>query len=443
MVADSLRIDAVGSTLGPIMRTRLRDAAIAAAAAAVMGLPLVGVEIIATASGTTLYTRFGVWAAAVIVVALGRLALGLIADARAQRVKPAGAAPTVAITIGGAPLTSIAGIVGLVFAAALPLLPFSDRYVLDLATTVLIYVMLGWGLNIVVGLAGLLDLGYVAFYAAGAYTFALLATHAGLGFWLCLPLAGLVAAILGVALGFPVLRLRGDYLAIVTLGFGEIIRLVLLNWQSVTGGPNGIGDLPRPTLFGLSFAPTAPAGEATVAQFFGVAYAPEQRGAFLYFIILALALLICAFTWRVRKLPLGQAWEALREDEIACAALGINPTRAKLSAFAAGALFGGLAGCFFAAKQGFISPESFTFQESAMVLAIVVLGGMGSQIGVVLAALVLVGLPEIGREFADYRMVLFGAAMVAIMLWRPRGLVSIRAPSVRFDQDLIAGATRR
>lgn len=436
MTTDSLQpgIRAASAFPCAALRGRMRDALVTAAVTALMGLPLIGVEIMATPSGTTLRARFDLLALAVAVVAIGRLATGLAIDlvGRGQvSARLDGLSPVKAHAAAVAP---IAGVAGLVLAAVLPLLPFSDRYVLDLATTVLIYVMLGWGLNIVVGLAGLLDLGYVAFYAAGAYSFALLATHYGLGFWICLPISGLVAAVLGVALGFPVLRLRGDYLAIVTLGFGEIIRLVLLNWQSVTGGPNGIGDLPRPTFLGLTFARTAPSGEETFAQFFGLAYAPEQRAIFLYFVILALALALCAFTQRVRRLPLGQAWEALREDEIACAALGINPTRVKLTAFATGALFGGLAGCFFAAKQGFISPESFTFQESATVLAIVVLGGMGSHLGVALAALVLVALPEIGREFADYRMVLFGAAMVAIMLWRPRGLVAARAPSIRLDE---------
>ena len=245
----------------------------------------------------------------------------------------------------------------------------------------------------------------------------------GLTFWEALPLSGLLAALFGVLLGFPVLRLRGDYLAIVTLGFGEIIRILLLNWTSLTGGPNGIGDIPRPGLFGLVFERRAPPGFTTFHDFFGVAFNPSQRIVFLYFVILALALVTNLFTLRLRRLPIGRAWEALREDEIACRALGINPTNVKLSAFAIGAMLGGFAGAFFATRQGFISPESFTFTECATILAIVVLGGMGSQMGVVLAAILLVVLPEFGRVFAEFRMLIFGAAMVGIMVWRPQGLL--------------------
>ncbi len=317
------------------------------------------------------------------------------------------------------------------FAVALPFLPFSSRYLVDLGTTVLIYVMLGWGLNVVVGLAGLLDLGYVAFYAVGAYSFALFARWFGLTFWEALPISGVLAASFGVILGFPVLRLRGDYLAIVTLGFGEMIRIVLLNWTNVTGGPNGITGVPRPSFLGMPFLPRAPDGAVTFSQFFGIPFNAEQRIVFLYFVILVLALATNLFTLRLRRLPIGRAWEALREDEIACRALGIDPTSVKLSAFAIGAMLGGFAGAFFATRQGFISPESFTFQESATILAIVVLGGMGSQMGVVLAAIVLVTLPEFGRVFAEFRMLIFGAAMVAIMVWRPRGLLAVRAPSIR------------
>jgi branched-chain amino acid transport system permease protein len=298
--------------------------------------------------------------------------------------------------------------------------------------------MLGWGLNIVVGLAGLLDLGYVAFYAIGAYAYALLSQHFGLSFWECLPLAGLMAALFGIVLGFPVLRLRGDYLAIVTLGFGEIIRVVLLNWQAVTNGPNGITGIERPTLFGLSFSRAADG--PTFADFFGIEYEPVQRVYFLYYLILALALLTTAFAQRIRRLPTGRAWEALREDEIACRSLGMNPVTVKLSAFAIGASFAGLAGSFFATRQGFISPESFSFMESATILAIVVLGGMGSQIGIVLAAILLVGLPEWFRDLAEYRMLVFGGAMVLIMLWRPQGLLARREPTIRLGAEPAAAA---
>jgi branched-chain amino acid transport system permease protein len=229
-------------------------------------------------------------------------------------------------------------------------------------------------------------------------------------------------------LGFPVLRLRGDYLAIVTLAFGEIIRIVLLNWVSLTGGPNGIAGIPRPTLFGLKFNMSG--DPDTFAGFFHIEPSVTQRFVFLYYVILGLALLTNWFSLRLRRLPLGRAWEALREDEIACRALGINVTVTKLTAFAIGATFGGFAGAFFATRQGFVSPESFTYIESAIVLSIVVLGGLGSQLGVALAALAMIGGTELFREFADYRMLVFGLALVTMMVLRPRGLVSGRTPSV-------------
>jgi branched-chain amino acid transport system permease protein len=324
----------------------------------------------------------------------------------------------------------------LIFALLVPVLFYQNRYLLDLGILVLTYVMLGWGLNIVVGLAGLLDLGYVAFYAVGAYSYALLSTTYGLSFWICLPLAGCLAAFWGIILGFPVLRLRGDYLAIVTLAFGEIIRLVLLNWSSLTGGPNGIPSIPRPSFFGLPFADA----EGSFAAAFGIEYSPTHRVVFLFYLILALALLTNWVTLRLRRLPIGRAWEALREDEIACRALGINTTTTKLTAFAIGAMFGGFAGSFFATRQGFISPESFTFNESALILAIVVLGGMGSQLGVAVAALVMLGGFELFREFQLYRMLVFGFAMVLIMIWRPRGLVSTRDPSIHLGgRKAVAG----
>ncbi|MBF0562487.1 MAG: high-affinity branched-chain amino acid ABC transporter permease LivM, partial [Alphaproteobacteria bacterium] len=323
------------------------------------------------------------------------------------------------------------GLAGLVLAVALPFLPFSNRYVVDTATTLLIYIMLGWGLNIVVGLAGLLDLGYVAFYAVGAYSYGLIGTTFGWSFWACLPLAGMLAAGFGLLLGFPVLRLRGDYLAIVTLGFGEIIRVILINWYQVTNGSNGLSGIPRPSFFGLPFTANPEPGTESFFTFFGLSYTPSGRLIFLYLLIVVMAAITNVFTMRIRRLPVGRAWEALREDETACRALGINPTNTKLSAFALGAMFAGFAGSFFATRQGFISPENFTFIESATILAIVVLGGMGSQTGVVIAAFVLVVVPEWFREFAEYRMLLFGLAMVAIMVWRPRGLLAHREPTLR------------
>jgi branched-chain amino acid transport system permease protein len=326
----------------------------------------------------------------------------------------------------------------LLFAVSAPILFYSNRYYLDVGILVLTYVMLGWGLNIVVGLAGLLDLGYVAFYAIGAYTYALMAQYTGLSFWVCLPIAGILAAFWGIILGFPVLRLRGDYLAIVTLAFGEIIRLVLINWQSFTNGPNGISGIPRPSFFGIPFTNSEDGFAAT----FGLEFDPTHRIVFLYYVILALALVTNLVTLRLRRLPIGRAWEALREDEIACRSLGINTTNTKLTAFAVGAMFGGFAGAFFATRQGFISPESFVFQESALILAIVVLGGMGSQVGVAVAALVMIGAFELFREFSQARMLVFGAAMVAIMVLRPRGLVATREPSVYLREKKRIAAER-
>ena len=321
------------------------------------------------------------------------------------------------------------------------------KWIDNFGIQILIYVMLAWGLNIVVGLAGLLDLGYVAFYAVGAYAYALIATKVipatfpGLGvwaFWICLPIAGILAAFWGVLLGFPVLRLRGDYLAIVTLAFGEIIRLVLINWTAFSNGYEGISTIPRPSFFGIPFN----ASDSGFAARFGFEFSPVHRTIFLYYVIVCLALLTAWVSNRLRKLPVGRAWEALREDEIACRSLGINTTNTKLTAFAIGAMFGGFAGSFFAARQGFISPESFTFMESAVILAIVVLGGMGSLIGTAIAAAAMIGGTELLRELdwlkaifgndfdpAQYRMLIFGLAMVAIMVWKPRGFVSTRMPT--------------
>ncbi len=316
----------------------------------------------------------------------------------------------------------------------------SLKWVDNFGIQILIYVMLAWGLNIVVGLAGLLDLGYVAFYAVGAYSYALLGTQFGWSFWILLPAAGAMAAMWGIILGFPVLRLRGDYLAIVTLAFGEIIRLVLINWREVTNGAAGISGIPKVSFFGvISFNVSDP---NYIAKVFDIATSGAYYKIFLYYLILALCMLTGYVTIRLRRLPVGRAWEALREDEIACRSLGINTTTTKLTAFAIGAMFGGFAGSFFAARQGFVSPESFIFLESAIILAIVVLGGMGSLGGIAVAAAVMVGGTEILREMQFlkmifgpdftpelYRMLLFGAAMVIVMVWKPRGFVGSREPT--------------
>ncbi|MDR3535543.1 MAG: high-affinity branched-chain amino acid ABC transporter permease LivM [Acetobacteraceae bacterium] len=424
------------------MKAALRDAFLSAAVALGLFAPMVGLLTEPGEHGLMLAVRP---VAVVVVVALvffGRLAMNLRRSRSRREVVRENRRLAEAVTRAGRYITPLL----LVAAVALP---FSgSRYYVDLGTLVLTYVMLGWGLNIVVGLAGLLDLGYVAFYAVGAYSYALLATTFDLGFWTCLPLAGILAALWGMILGFPVLRLRGDYLAIVTLAFGEIIRVVITNWVSLTNGPNGITDIPRPTLFGLAFSMDG--GEGTVSDFFNIEPATIQRVIFLYYVILGLALLTNWVSLRLRRLPLGRAWEAMREDEVACRSLGINITNTKLTAFAIGAMFGGFAGAFFATRQAFISPESFTFMESATVLAIVVLGGLGSQLGVALAAVIMVGGLEMLRDglswLADqmgspvfagiaselplYRMLIFGVALVTMMVLRPRGLVSGRTPTV-------------
>ncbi len=320
----------------------------------------------------------------------------------------------------------------------------SLKYVDNYGILILIYVMLAWGLNIVVGLAGLLDLGYVAFYAVGAYSYALLGQQFGLSFWVLLPLAGILAAFWGIILGFPVLRLRGDYLAIVTLAFGEIIRLVLINWRELTNGSTGISGIPRVGLGFMSFNASDEnyITKTAIGQFFELAPSGAYYKIFLYYVILVLALITGYVTIRLRRMPVGRAWEALREDEIACRSLGINTTTTKLSAFAIGAMFAGFAGSFFAARQGFIDPLSFVFLESAIILAIVVLGGMGSLVGIAIAAAVMIGGTEILRELSflkqvfgaeftpeHYRMLLFGLAMVIVMVWKPRGFVGTREPS--------------
>lgn len=411
------------------LKARLGDALRIAVVAIVLGIPLIGLYTSDSGGLLQLHTRWPLLGGVVLAVfCLRFVQTSLLSGALGRQQRRAAGRPMLRKP---RPVVQPLGWVMLIGAVMLPLMFSDNRYVIDIATTVLIYVMLGWGLNVVVGLAGLLDLGYVAFYAVGAYTYALLSQYFGFSFWLCLPIAALLAAAFGMLLGFPTLRLRGDYLAIVTLGFGEIIRLVLVNWTDVTGGPNGIASIERPSFFGLTFG----ASDAnSFSSFFGLTYSSSQRIVFLYYVILVLALLTNVLVLRMRKVPAGRAWEAVREDEIACRALGINITNVKLSAFALGAMLGGLAGVFFAARQGFISPESFTFNESAIVLAIVVLGGMGSQLGVVVGALVLVLLPELGRNFSEYRMLLFGAAMVLIMVWRPGGIFAKREPSLLWSR---------
>jgi len=413
----------------------LKDAAITAAIAVVLFIPMVGLRTDIGPNGSlVLRERWGAVAALVGLAFTGRLIMLAWRGWRGDAPRVISARRAEATRRAG---QSVAPLL-LALAVALPFIPGTGRYELDLGILVLTYVMLGWGLNIVVGFAGLLDLGYVAFYAVGAYSYALLAQYFGLSFWVCLPLAGIMAAFWGILLGFPVLRLRGDYLAIVTLAFGEIIRVLLINWVSLTGGPAGVGGIPRPSFFGMPFSMGGEPG--SFAHAFGLEPSPLHRVVFLYYLILALALLTGWVSARIRRQPLGRAWEALREDEIACRSLGINITTTKLSAFALGATFAGFAGSFFATRQGFISPESFTFIESAIILAIVVLGGMGSQVGIAIAALVMIGGFEVFRDLDEWRMLVFGFAMVLIMVARPRGLVSSRTPSVSLGRSRAIGS---
>ncbi|AGF79769.1 ABC-type branched-chain amino acid transport system, permease component [Desulfocapsa sulfexigens DSM 10523] len=302
----------------------------------------------------------------------------------------------------------------LVFAVAFPY--FFSTYQTNIMTTALMYVVLGLGLNIVVGVAGLLDLGYVAFYAVGAYSYALLNLHFGMGFWAVLPIGGLFAAFLGILLGFPVLRLRGDYLAIVTLGFGEIIRLILENWNDFSSGPSGIANIPRPSFFGMDM------------NF-------ESGIIYIYYIVVALVIFTIFVVNRLQDSRLGRAWLALREDEIACQAMGIDKTKTKLIAFSLGAFWAGIVGVIFAAKTTFVNPASFTFLESAIILSIVVLGGMGSIVGVIFGALILILMPEYLRALSEYRMLAFGGILVVMMVFKPDGIISNVRRSYRFKKQ--------
>lgn len=278
----------------------------------------------------------------------------------------------------------------------------------------MIWIVLGLGLNIVIGMAGLLDLGFVAFYAVGAYSYGLLNHYFGLSFWLVLPIGMGMGALFGLILGYPVLRLRGDYLAIVTLGFGEIIRLVLENWGSFTMGPSGIAQIDRPDFF----------TDLTIMQ----------ATDYMYYIMLVLLIFTMFVVTRLKNSRIGRAWLALKEDEIACQAMGIDKHKTKLTAFSLGATWAGLVGVVFAAKTTFINPMSFSLWESIIILSIVVIGGMGSIPGVILGASVLVLLPEVLRDVQEYRMLAFGALMVLIMVFKPEGLIRAKRKVYTYDK---------
>ena len=301
---------------------------------------------------------------------------------------------------------------GLLAAAVIfPLM--ANNYMIDVGITCLIYVALGLGLNIVVGLCGLLDLGYIAFYAVGAYTYSLLNLTYGLSFWAALPVGIVLGMICGCIIGYPTLKMRGDYLAIVTLGFGEIIRLVLNNWSSLTAGPNGLFGMKRPALYYPSFAEDG---------FAWAAYYLKSLPA-LYYLMLTLAILIIIGVRRLDNSRIGRAWVAVREDETAAELTGVPTTLLKLLAYALGAAFASVAGAFFAAKLSYTNPNFFLFMESCIVLCIVVLGGVGSIPGIIVAAFVLIAVPEVFRELENYRMLAFGAIMTIMMIIKPEGLI--------------------
>ena len=453
-MAASTQANSAGTDYGKA----LRDSLLAGIVALGLFGPLVGLRTVQDMSNTLVVeNNFTAALMIVAIVMVGRFLLSAFVypavAARGARKKPVLNADQLHARAARTRMISKAA---LVFLFVYPFLMLSlvgvqgsIKWVDNFGIQILIYVMLGWGLNIVIGLAGLLDLGYVAFYAVGAYSYALLAINFDLSFWVLLPLAGILAAFWGIILGFPVLRLRGDYLAIVTLAFGEIIRLVLINWRDFSGGTAGISSIPKVTLFGIPFD-ASPNG---FAKMFDLPLSSAYYKIFLYYLILLLALLTAYVTLRLRRLPIGRAWEALREDEVACRSLGINTTNTKLTAFAIGAMFGGFAGSFFAARQGFVSPESFIFMESAVIVAIVVLGGMGSMIGVAVAAVAMIGGTELLRELSflkavfgndfnpdQFRMLIFGLAMVGIMVWKPRGFVSARQPTAfLFEKKAISG----
>ena len=400
------------------MRQTLRHALIATVLTALVVLPIFGLHLERAGIRTVIAAQWNMvlWACAIVFT--GQMLRPWLA-----RLVPRG--PSFVIpTLSSRQRTSLMTVV-LMLAVSWPF--FAGRNAVDIATLAMIYVMLGLGLNIVVGFAGLLDLGFVGFYAVGAYTYGLLFHWLGWSFWEALPLAGAFAALFGFVLGFPVLRLRGDYLAIVTLGFGEIIRLLLVNLTSLTGGPDGISGIPKPTVFGLEMTRSASVeGTQTFHELLGLEFSSLHLVIFLYLMALMLAVFTLWVSSRLIRMPIGRAWEALREDEIACRSLGLSPMKIKLSAFTLGAMFAGFGGAFFAARQGIVNPESFTFIESALILAIVVLGGMGSQLGVIVAAIVLTVLPEVAREFSEYRMLIFGLVMIVMMIWRPQGLLPMK-----------------
>jgi branched-chain amino acid transport system permease protein len=407
------------------MSSIIRELVISAIIAAVLIVPIFGLHLDAEGGVLTLSTRWPLalsfWIGA-IVLRLAVLYWGKIPSPKKtwQLFNATSHYPDWSVWLGRI----------LILCAVLwPFMPFVDRRLLDVATLILTYIALGWGLSIMVGMIGLLDVGYVAFYAIGAYCFSLLAVDAGWSFWQTMPVVIFSSAAAALLIGGPILRLRGDYFAIVTLGFAETVRLVIINWQSLTHGPDGVTGIPRPSVFGLASFNMSDADLPAFHEWLGLEHEPMQRLIFMYLLLLAFALAVMLLVGWLRRSTFGLAFEAIREDEIAAQAMGINRPLMKLFAYVLAAIIAGIAGAFFAARQGFISPESFVPMESFIILAIVVLGGMGSRLGVVIATIILVGLPELFREFSEYRMLAFGLALVLIMIWRPQGLLAYRRPT--------------
>lgn len=299
--------------------------------------------------------------------------------------------------------------------------PFAtSMYQTNIMISALMFVVLGLGLNIIIGLGGMLMLGYIAFYAVGAYSYALLNLHYGLNFWLALPVGAALGGVAGVLVAIPTLHLRGDYLAIVTLGFGEIVRIVLENWNELSFGPSGIANIPRP-------------------GFFGVDMRLQMATDYIYFIVLGLVIFTILVVYRLEHSRIGRQWEAMKEDNIACQAMGVNVGKAKLSAIAIGAVWAGMMGVVFAARTTFINPASFTVWQSVIVLCTVVLGGMGSIPGVIVGAMVLILVPEYLRAFSDYRLMIFGAILVTMMVFRPGGIIQKRRRAYTFPTEAEGG----
>jgi branched-chain amino acid transport system permease protein len=406
------------------MPTDIKKFLIYSAFLAVLLLPMVGFQ----STGIAGARAFGVWGVFVGILALFLIVKNIRARLAARhRLDPkyVPLSERLNVLLGRVPAKIYLVALGL-FLLYFP--QMTNNYMIDVAIACLVYIMLGLGLNIVVGLAGLLDLGYIAFYAVGAYTYSLLNIHFGIGFFTALPVGVALGALMGCIIGYPTLRMRGDYLAIVTMGFGEIIRIVLNNWDSLTEGPNGLMGMAKPTVWYPVFSHGGLAwGALTIKTLPG-----------LYYIILVFAVLTVIGVRRLDNSRIGRAWVAVREDEVAAELSGVPTTWVKLLAYALGAAFASMAGAFFAAKLSYTNPSFFILMESCVVLSIVVLGGMGSIPGIVLAGILLIAIPEVFRQLQYYRMFAFGLAMTVMMVLKPEGLV----PARRRKRELQLGAER-